>query len=147
MNPIAFTLRFEGAAVEVDEGRFWMETRADATVPDAAHGQVGPIDGGGALCRRNLELWADGSLVQSGQITFGADDAITFRARGALGVGPYPGLRHGTAVLEVTGGRGRLAGARGFVTSNFLLSDTGELIDHHLGLLFVDQADQQRRRR
>jgi hypothetical protein len=145
MNPIAFTLRFRGAAVEVDEGRFWMETRADAHEHDAALSEIGPI-GATALCRRNLELWADGSLVQSGQITFGADDAITFRARGALGASPDPGLRHGTAVLEVTGGRGRLAGARGFVTSNFLLSDSGELIDHHLGLLFVEQAGRQRRR-
>ena len=43
-------------------------------------------------------------------------------------------------MLEVTGGRGRLAGARGFVTSNFLLADSGELTDHHIGLLFLERA-------
>jgi len=34
-----------------------------------------------------------------------------------------------------------LADAHGFVTSNFLLSDTGDLTDHHLGLLFVERPD------
>jgi hypothetical protein len=56
-----------------------------------------------------------------------------------LGASPDARLRHGTAVLEVTGGRGHLAGARGYVTSNFLLSDAGELTDHHLGLLFLER--------
>lgn len=140
MTPIAFSLRLEGQAVELDGGRFWAETRA---VPVAIDGSVrgfGGIAAERALCRRNLELWADGSLVQTGEISFGAGDAVTFRARGVLGPSRDPKLRHGTAVLEVTGGRGRLVGASGFVTSNFLLSHTGELTDHHLGLLFLEQV-------
>ena len=40
-------------------------------------------------------------------------------------------------MLEDTGGRGRLVGARAFVTSSFLLADSGELTDNQLGLLFV----------
>jgi hypothetical protein len=137
--PYAFTLRFTGEAVPLDGGRFWAETRAAQPPSDAANGPPSGIDVTGALCRRNLELWEDGSLVQSGKISFGLDDAMTFRARGMLGASPDARLRHGTAVLEVTGGRGRLAGARGYVTSNFLLSDTGELTDHHLGLLFLER--------
>ena len=79
----------------------------------------------------------DGSLVQTGEISFGIDAAITFRA--ACGVSPRldPWLRHGTAVCEVTGGRGQLAGARGSIASSFLLSDDGGLTDHQLGLLFL----------
>ncbi len=46
---------------------------------------------------------------------------------------------HGAALLEVVAGTGRLAGARGWVTSNYLLSDTGDLTDTHLGLLFVER--------
>ena len=144
VKPIAFTLQFAGEAVELDEGRFWAETRA--VVPNEADQAAGQPDGirtDEALCRRDLELRVDGSLVQTGEISFGVDDAITFRAQGALGASPDPCLRHGTAVFEVTGGRGRLAGARGYVTSNFLLSDTGELTDHHLGLLFVEQPVQE----
>lgn len=139
VRPIAFTLQFTGKAVELDGGRFWAETQPaplDAC-PDTA--SLAGIELARAVCRRHLELWTDGSLVQSGEITFGLEDAMTFRARGRLGSSPQPHLRHGTAVLEVTGGRGRLAGARGFVTSNFLLSDIGELTDHHLGLLFLER--------
>ena len=139
MNPIVFALTFTGEAVELDGGRFWMESRALPHGIDTAPERIDRIEADGAICRRNLELWADGSLVQTGEITFGVDDAMTFRARGVLGGSPDPHLRHGTAVFEVTGGRGRLAGARGFVTSNFLLSDTGDLTDHHLGLLFLER--------
>jgi hypothetical protein len=39
----------------------------------------------------------------------------------------------------VVGGTGRLSGATGWITSNFLLSDTGDLTDTHLGLLFVER--------
>ena len=137
---ISFALQFKGEAVELDGGRFWAETRADPVGLDTSAERPDGIEADGALCRRNLELWADGSLVQTGEITFGAGDAVTFRARGTLGASPDPHLRHGTAVFEVTGGRGRLAGASGFVTSNFLLSDTGELTDHHLGLVFLKRA-------
>jgi len=138
VQSIAFTLRFAGEAVELERGRYWAETQAAVAGVDACRSFDG-FELRGAICRRRLDLWADGSLVQSGEITFGEQGAITFRARGALGASPNPELRHGTAVLEVTGGRGRLAGARGFVTSNFLLSETGGLTDHHLGVLFLGQ--------
>ena len=124
MKPMAFSLEFHGEAVELDPGRLWVETRAASA-------------DGEATCRRDLELTDDGSLTEKGELTFGRGDAVTFTARGRLRPSPDPRYRHGTAVLEVTGGRGRLAGARGFVTSNFLLSSTGELTDHHQGLLFV----------
>jgi hypothetical protein len=139
VRSIAFTLRFFGEAVELEGGRYWAETQGSAPGIRATAGSLDGIEMDEAICRRQLDLWADGSLVQSGEITFGAGDAMTFRARGALGSSPDPGIRHGTAILEVTGGRGRLAGARGFVTSNFLLADSGEITDHHLGLLFVER--------
>ena len=129
MKPVAFALEFHGEAVELDPGRLWVETRA--TCGD-----------GEATCRRDLELTDDGSLTEKGELTFGRGDAVTFTARGRLRPSPDPLYRHGTAVLEVTGGRGRLAGARGFLTSNFLLSTTGELTDHHQGLLFVTSPEE-----
>jgi len=136
-RPVAFALRFHGEVVELDGGRFWVETRAGAA--ERCSRQLEGIGAGAAICRRQLELWDDGSLVQSGELDFGTGDSVTFRARGALGASPDPHYRHGTAILEVTGGRGRLAGARGYVTSNFLLADDGDLTDHHLGLLFLEQ--------
>ena len=142
VKPISFALQLEGQAVELDGGRFWAETRAVPAGADRWPDQLNGIEADGVLCRRNLELWADGSLVQAGEISFGSGNAVTFRARGTLGTSPDPHLRQGTAVLEVTGGRGRLAGACGFVTSNFLLADTGGLTDYQLGLLFLERAAQ-----
>lgn len=141
MESITFALRLEGQAVRLDGDRLWVETRQPADAASACPRGLGGIGGGGACCRRQLELWDDGSFVQTGELDFGSGDAVTFRARGSLGDSPDPERRHGTAVLEVTGGRGRLAGARGYVTSNFLLFDTGDLTDHHLGVLFVEQPD------
>jgi hypothetical protein len=126
MKPIMFSLRFEGETVALDNGRLWAESRAVAGIEEA-------------LCRRELDVREDGSLAETGVLSFGADAALTFRAHGVLGASPDPAIRHGSAVLGGTGGNGRLAGARGFVTSNFLLADTGELTDHHLGLLFVER--------
>jgi len=137
MRSVAFALEFHGEAVQLDSGRFWVETRAT--------GRLDGIGDGEALCRRDFELTDDGSLLEKGELSFGAGDAITFSARGRLRPSPDPSLRHGTAVLEVTGGRGRLAGARGFLTSNFLLSETGELTDHHQGLLFVESPKEPTR--
>jgi len=94
-----FTLRFAGEAVELDGGRFWAETQAVAAGVDTL---ALPFDGiavDQAICRRQLEIWADGSLVQTGEITFGRGDTMTFRARGALGLSPDPGIRHGTPIL------------------------------------------------
>ena len=146
MQPIAFALQLEGRAVELDGGHLWVETREPPNSTNRRLGQLDGIGEGDVSCRRQLELWDDGSLVQSGELDFGAGDTVTFRARGVLGTSPDPHRKHGTAILEVTGGRGRLAGARGYVTSNFLLADTGELTDHHLGLLFLTQAAEEDRR-
>jgi len=46
-------------------------------------------------------------------------------------------LRHGSAVLYVVDGTGQFEGATGQVTCNFVLSDTGDLTDNQLGMVFL----------
>jgi hypothetical protein len=46
-------------------------------------------------------------------------------------------LRHGSATLHVVGGKGQFKDASGRITSNFVVSDTGELTDNQLGMLFL----------
>jgi hypothetical protein len=53
---------------------------------------------------------------------------------------PDRNLRHGTVVHEVEGGNGQFERAEGLITSNFLISDTGEVTDNHLGLIFVHEV-------
>ena len=136
--PIAFALQFRGDAVEVGDGRMWAESRAPTCFfvnvfgRDGLRGRLG---GDGVVCRRELELSEDGSLAEAGEITFDAQSSITFRSRGELAGG------RGTAMCEVTGGRGALAGAHGYIATNLELSDSGELTDDHIGLLFVERPD------
>jgi hypothetical protein len=146
-HPTAYALQFRGEAIALGGGRFRVESRASSCVFVTVVGRGG-VDGrfqqvgqGEAVCKREIEMHEDGTLFESGEIAFAAGEAITFHARGVYRTSPDPRLRHGTAVCEVTGGRGRMAATRGFITSNFLLSETGELTDHHLGLLFIERPD------
>lgn len=141
--PITYALRFRGQVVRLESGRLWTEGRAQgglfvpATGPDGAASRFASFGGGEALCRRELEVEEDGSFVATGEIDFGAGDSLTLRATGEIVSTPLPALRRGTAICEVTGGRGRLAGAMGSIASQLLLADSGEFTDHQLGLLFV----------
>ena len=58
---------------------------------------------------------------------------------GRLVACPDPNLKHGTVIREVEGGDGQFAQAEGLITSNFLVSDTGEVTDNHLGVIFVHE--------
>jgi hypothetical protein len=44
---------------------------------------------------------------------------------------------HGAVMWVVTGGAGGLAGARGLITSNFVASAQGEVVDHQFARLYV----------
>ncbi len=146
-EPVTYALRFRGEAVDLGSGRYWSECSAPAGLfvraigPDGVGSRFGGFGGGQAICRRELELHQDGSFVSAGEISFGAGDAVTFRATGRFADDPEPGLRHGAAICEVTGGHGRLAGATGSIASQLLLAASGELTDHQLGLLFVQVND------
>jgi hypothetical protein len=79
------------------------------------------------------------SFRMTGDIRFEDEDTLRFRTLGSgrLDASPEPGLRHGTAMLEVCGGTGRFEGANGRITSNFVVSEDGEITDHQLGVVFV----------
>jgi len=76
---------------------------------------------------------------EEGTIDFGHGNAVRFRSLGSgtLQQSPDGSLRHGTSVLEVDGGVGRYAGARGRITSNFVVSPSGEITDEQVVVLFV----------
>jgi hypothetical protein len=85
------------------------------------------------------------SFRLTGEIRFTGEGSLRFRTlgRGRLDPSPEPGLRHGTTVLEVYGGSGRFDGARGRITSNFVVSDDGEITDHQLGVVFVAELPKE----
>ena len=55
---------------------------------------------------------------------------------GHVGPSAWPEIAAGAAHWKVEGGEGQFAGATGLITSNFTLSETGEINDYQLGVIF-----------
>ncbi len=140
--PITYALQFRGQ-VETTGARGTVAARASSAMlvsvvdRDGPHGRFEDVGAGEAVFRVAL----DGLGPVEGQVDFGGGTTLGLRAAERHGAEPScrPHLSHGAALLEVVSGTGRLTGARGWVTSNYLLSDTGDLTDTHLGLLFVER--------
>ncbi len=142
-SPVTYALQFRGQAEESGQ-----VARASARAPstmlvsvvdrDGPHGHYEEVGASEAIL--HVDLDADGPV--SGEIDFGGGNTLRVVAvqRCAPRATATPYLRHGAALLEVTGGTGRLATATGWIASNFLVSDTGDLTDNHLGLLFLDRT-------
>jgi hypothetical protein len=92
-----------------------------------------------AFLESRLVLEEDGSFSATAVIDFGHGHRLWGRTLddGRLGVSADEHLRHGTVTIHVVGGTGQFAGATGQITSNFVLSDTGEVTDNQLGMVFL----------
>jgi hypothetical protein len=89
-------------------------------------------------------IFSDGvTFREEGTIDFGRGDALRFRSvgHGTLESAPDGRTRHGASVLEVSEGRGRYAGARGRITSNFVVSPDGEITDEQVLVLFIEREE------
>jgi hypothetical protein len=83
----------------------------------------------------------EGGFKETGTITFGqGEHRLRFSTIGQGYIGPSaePHLRQGAVMWRIEGGEGQFAGARGVITSNFTVSDSGEVSDHHMGVIFVE---------
>jgi hypothetical protein len=139
---ITYVLQFRGQA-EGSGRLFGVTARAPSAMlvsvvdRNGPHGRFEDVGANEALFRASMD--AHGPV--EGEIDFGAGNTLRVRAtkRHAPEAGFGSHVRHGAALLEVVAGTGRLASARGLITSNFLLSDTGDLTDTHLGLLALER--------
>jgi hypothetical protein len=77
---------------------------------------------------------------ETGLITFGGGQhQLRFSTIGQGYIGPSaePHLRQGAVMWQVESGEGQFKRAQGLITSNFIISDAGEVTDHHMGVIFV----------
>jgi hypothetical protein len=146
MRPITYSLQFRGQATERGGG-----LRKEASAPpcalltslghDGVEGHyVWAPDDDEAFLASTVTLGDDGTFDEEGTIVFSVGHAVRIRGRGRIDSSPDRNLRHGTIVWRVTGGEGRFEGASGRITSNFLLSDTGDLTENQLGVIFANGA-------
>ena len=81
---------------------------------------------------------------EGGSIELGAGNILRFRSleRGTLERAGTGGARHGTSVLRVESGEGRYEGAKGRITSNFVLSPDGAVDDEQVAVIFIDREEE-----
>lgn len=145
MRPIAYSLQFRGSGVALAPRVLRVRATAPGTLLVTTLGERGlagrfePVGAEEAVLESRLLIGEDGTLDAAGTIAIGHGNLLGFRTlgTGCLTRSPNPELRQGTLVCEVEGGQGQFANARGRIASNFVLSDTGELTDNHLGLVFL----------
>ena len=127
MQTIVLVRRFQGRLTDVGPGLL------DAALCS---------DGGARLCSQ-LSFLDEQHFREEGTIDFGDGHVLRFRSlsEGDLAAAPDPGCRHGTAMREITGGAGRLTGARGRVTSNFLVSADCTVTDDEVAVIFVTEEE------
>jgi hypothetical protein len=147
MGPVAFSLHFRGTSAPLSPGVL----TARATAPSGAlltriddvgpHARFEELDGGEAHMECRLTFADDVHFEEVGTISFGNGNALRFRstAPGVLEPSAEPGLRQGSATWTVDGGAGVFAHATGRLVSNFLVADSGELTDHQLAVVFLDE--------
>ena len=148
MRPIAYSLQFRGRSTSPRSGRLHFSLSAPSTAlvttvgADGVHSVFEEVPGGEATFEGELALGEQSAFDDFGTIEFGRGNRLRFHSvgLGRLAASPDPHLRHGSVVREVEGGDGQFAGAEGVITSNFFVSDTGEVTDNQFGLIFVAPA-------
>ena len=150
MKPIAYSLQFRGHAARLhgDCVRLRLSAPSAALVTTigafGVRGRFDDVSGGEATLDAQLSLGRS-RTVDRGTIDFGRGNTVRFRSRPPrLARSPDPHLEQGAVIREVEGGKGQFAGAEGLITSNFLISDTGDVTDNHFGLIFIrDDTERQ----
>ena len=70
---------------------------------------------------------------ETGSIEYVGRGQVTFETVGVghLGPSPLPETQWGAVIWRIAAGDGEFQGASGYITSNFTVSATGEVVDNH----------------
>ena len=147
MKPITYSLQFRGSVFESEPGVLHKQASAPGSALETLIGADGLrsrfvwiADDTEARLDSLLYIVDDQAFTEAGTIAFGRGHTLWLRGRGELIQTASPELRQGVGVWVVAGGEGQFADASGRITSNFLVSRTGELTDCQLGVVFVRGA-------
>lgn len=143
MKPITFSLQFRGQLAQFGE-----DLRKQARAPGGALVTSLTADGPAgrfvwapgdeeAILESTLAFQDERRFDEAGTIMFALGSSLCIRGRGRLAPSADPDLRQGTVVWSIEGGGGHLEGATGLITSNFLLSATGDVTENQLGVIFA----------
>jgi hypothetical protein len=159
MKQIIYTMQFNGQVMPVGTSPNVMKatttaascTWATTMGPEGLRSTVEPAAGGQATFESQVTFLGgfeasevtsagEGGFKESGTITFGeGGHRLHFSTIGQGYIGPSaePNLKQGAVIWQVSGGEGQFEGAQGLITSNFTVSESGEVADHHVGVIFI----------
>jgi hypothetical protein len=149
MQKLLYTMHFKGRMSSSASGSRLLRTTGSAiscvvtttVCSQGVQSDVRPTLGGLAFLDSELRVTGADSFRQDGTVAFGEDSEHVLRfssiGQGHLAASLEPGTMAGTATCHIDGGEGQFVAACGFLTSNFTLTDTGELDDFHSGLIFL----------
>jgi hypothetical protein len=143
VKPTTFSLQFRGQVARV-RGGLRKQARAPGGALVTSLTAEGP-DGrfvwapgdDEALLESTLAFRDDVRFDEAGTIVFAVGNSLRIRGRGRLAPSADPDLRQGTVVWSIDGGDGHFEGSSGLITSNFLLSATGDLTENLLAVVFA----------
>lgn len=145
MTPITYALQFRGRALGSPPADVVLDLAAPSCalvtrlLADGVQGRYELAAGGEARLRAELSFEAGDRFRTRGTISFGQGHELSFQAIRAaqLTSSPDPHLKHASVISEILEGEGQFKGAYGRIVSNVLVSNTGEITDNHLGVIFV----------
>lgn len=145
MKPVLYAMKFQGKAESAGDNTLRAATSTVANQITSTAGQSGlstqmeQVAGEPAEFTSEVTMTGQTSLTEVGTINFGNGNSVTFSTvgEGYVSASPENGLSHGCIMWKVDSGTGQFEGASGLITSNFTLSDAGEVNDYHFGYLWV----------
>jgi hypothetical protein len=149
MRKILYAMRFVGRTSRTAEQAEVLRTNGSATscvvsravLPSGVQTELQAVAGDLAFFESELRLTGPQEFQENGEIAFGEESGHVLRfstlGKGHMALGIEAGVMAGAASWKVEGGEGQFSQARGFITSNFTISDAGERSDFHCGLIFV----------
>ena len=148
MRQITYTMQFKGQAgpVEGASGVLKATTTASSCSITSTIGDEGvrstlqPAEGGKAAFESTVTFTGETSFQESGTITFGEGNHrfhFTTVGEGHIDASADPKLKHGSVMWKIERGEGQFDGATGLITSNFFVSETGDVTDNHFGVIFL----------
>lgn len=152
MDRNVYTLRFNGVATRAGvDGTglatlttscgWTTHTRIDADGPTVVHR---PEAGDEATLESEVAFTGESVFQEAGTITFGSGgNGLRFSTVGSgyLGRASADGSRHGAAIRRIEGGEGRFEDATGVMASVLVLTGSGDLMDHLVGLVLVHERN------
>ena len=149
MRQVLYAMRFVGRATPSGAvGAAWRITTSAPSAalgaivgPDGLRGTLTPLPGGEATFASEVTATAAETFLEVGALTIGDGHRlrVTTVGSGYLGPSADPALRQGAVIWRVEEGEGQFAGASGLICANVLLRDDGQVVAHHLGLIFLPE--------